>query len=361
MAMSTRLRVIDFGNVSALRSQTVFHGLAEGLRPGDDPILSFVSPETPYVCIGVHQEVTKEVEEDYCRANDLPIYRRRIGGGAVYLDHNQLFTHFIYPHDKVPAYAANLYPMFIEPVVRTYRELGVQAEYRPINDIQVAGRKIGGTGAASIGDATVMAGSFMFDFDTATMAECLKVPSEKFRDKLKSTLDDYMTTMKKELDTPPARHEVKHMFLKHCAECLNVVPEASEISAAEREEISAQEAVLTDPEWTYRVGRKFVDMGVKISADTHLTEAAHKSPGGLIRVHLLERNNAIADLGLSGDFTCLPPAGIGALAKTLIGTKLEESALTTAAEAGMKSLNLDMPGVPPADISSAILAAVHIS
>lgn len=167
-----RLRVIDFGNVSALRSQSVFHGLAEALRPGDDPILSFASPETPYVCVGVHQEIAKEVDEDYCCAAGLPIYRRRIGGGAVYLDHNQLFTHFICPQDKAPAYAANLYPMFIEPVVRTYRELGVQAEYRPINDIHVAGRKIGGTGAASFGESTVMAGSFMFDFDTATMAKC---------------------------------------------------------------------------------------------------------------------------------------------------------------------------------------------
>lgn len=98
-----RLRVIDFGNVSALSSLAVFHGLAEALRPGDDPILSFVSPETPFVCVGVHQEIAKEVDEDYCRANGLPIYRRRVGGGAVYLDHNQLFTHFIYPNDKVPA------------------------------------------------------------------------------------------------------------------------------------------------------------------------------------------------------------------------------------------------------------------
>ena len=354
-----RLRVIDFGNVPAIRSLAVFHGLAEALRPGDDPILSFVSPETPFVCVGVHQEIAKEVDEDYCRANDLPVYRRRVGGGAVFLDHNQLFTHFIYPNDKVPAYAANLYPMFIEPVVRTYRELGVQAEYRPINDIHVAGRKIGGTCAASIGEATVMAGSFMFDFDTATMAKCLKVPSEKFRDKLKATLDDYMTTMKKELDPPPARDEVKRLFLKHCADCLDVTPEADETTAAERDAIAAQETALTDPDWTYRVGHKFVDMGVKISADTHLTEAAHKAPGGLIRVQLLERDTAIADLALSGDFTCLPPTGIDALARALVGTKLEDPALTEAAEAGMKRLNLDMPGVPPAEIASAILAAVH--
>ena len=114
-----------------------------------------------------------------------------------------MFFHFMYPRAKAPEYAVNLYPMFIEPAVRTYRQLGVDAEYRPINDIQVAGRKIGGTGAASIGEATVMVGSFMFDFDTATMARCLKVPSEKFRDKLKTTLDDYMTTMAKELAEVP--------------------------------------------------------------------------------------------------------------------------------------------------------------
>ena len=45
--------------------------------------------------------------------------------------------------------------------------------------------QLGGTGAASIAEATVMVGSFMFDFDTQTMVHCLKVPSEKFRDKLR--------------------------------------------------------------------------------------------------------------------------------------------------------------------------------
>ena len=84
------------------------------------------------------------------------------------------------------------------------------------------GRKIGGTGAASIGEATVMVGSFMFDFDTATMARCLKVPSEKFRDKLKTTLDDYMTTMTRELSTLPSRDDVKARFLKHCEAVLGV-------------------------------------------------------------------------------------------------------------------------------------------
>ena len=143
-----RLRVIDFGFVSALRSQAVYHGLAETMTEDSDPVLSLVSPMEPYVCVGLHQDIAHEVNTDYCAAQGLPIYRRHVGGGAVYLDRNQLFTHFIYPHRKAPQFAANLYPLFIEPVVRTYREMGINAVYRPINDIQVDGRKIGGTGAA---------------------------------------------------------------------------------------------------------------------------------------------------------------------------------------------------------------------
>ncbi len=42
----------------------------------------------------------------------------------------------------------------------------------------------------------------------------------------------------------------------------------------------------------------------------------HKARGGLIRVHLLARDGKIAELMLSGDFTCLPPDGIDRLAET---------------------------------------------
>lgn len=354
-----RLRVLDFGTVSALRSQAVFHGLAYAMGESDDPLLCFSSPETPYVCVGMHQEIAKEVDEDFCKARDLPIYRRHIGGGAVYLDKNQLFTHFIYPHAKAPQLAANLYPMFIEPVVRTYKEIGIDAVYRPVNDIQVNGRKIGGTGAASIGEATVMAGSFMFDFDTETMAQCLKVPSEKFRDKLRASLNDYMTTITKELPEVPARDDVKRIFLRQCAEVLSVDVAEDGPTEAELKSIDAQEAAIQDPDWTYKEGRKFVEMGVKISADTHLTEAAHKAPGGLIRVHLLERESKVADLMLTGDFTCLPPEGIDVIAKGVVGTALEKGVLEAKIGAEIERTGVDLPGITAADLETAVLAAVH--
>lgn len=356
-----RLRVLDFGMVSPMRSQAVYHGIAETIRPDSDPVLSLASPISPYVCVGLHQEIAKEVDEKFCATKNLPVYRRHVGGGAVYLDENQLFTHFIYPKAKAPKLASELYAMFIEPVVRTYIGLGVNAVFRPANDIQVNGRKIGGTGAASIGEATVMVGSFMFDFDTATMARCLKVPSEKFRDKLKVTLDDYMTTMVKELDQVPTREDLKARFFTHCCEVLGVEifhdqPTGEEMAAIEQAEID-----LADPEWTDVQGRKFVEMGVKISANTHLTESAFKAPGGLIRVHLLGGEGKIRDLMISGDFTCLPPQGVELLAKGLAGCDLSESALGAAAAKIMQEKNIEIVGVSADDIATAIMAAVETS
>lgn len=352
-----RLRVLDFGLVPALRTQAIYHGIAHALKQGDDPVLTIVSPSNPYVCVGMHQEIGKEVDEDFCKSQGLPVIRRHVGGGAVYLDRNQMFFHFMFPREKAPQLAANLYPRFIEPVVRTYRELGVNAEYRPVNDIQVNGRKIGGTGAASIGEATVMVGSFMFDFDTATMAKCLKVPSEKFRDKLKSTLDDYMTTMTKEMAALPDRKDVLDRFLKHCADVLGVEPQFDQPTPAEIEAIAEQERELSDPEWTYRQGRKLNELGVKISAGRHLTESAHKARGGLIRTHLLSRDGHVEELMLSGDFTCLPEEGVDRLAAALHGAPLDQEKLAQAAARAMADLKLDMPGVTDADIATAVMAA----
>ena len=97
---------------------------------------------------------------------------------------------------------------------------------------------------------------------------------------------------------------------------------------------------------------------MKISAGTHLTESAHKARGGLIRAHLLARDGVIADLMLSGDFTCLP---VGRR-RPPRGAPDRHAARRGRADrcrgAAMGGLALDMPGVEPADIAAAVMAAV---
>ncbi|MEJ2059057.1 MAG: lipoate--protein ligase [Gammaproteobacteria bacterium] len=359
MSDQMNLRVIDFGTQPDIRSQAIYHGIARQLGSDDDPVLTLVNPANPYVCVGRHQSVELEVDEDFCRANGLAVIRREVGGGAVYLDHNQLFFHFIYPRRLVPALVERMFPIFIEPVVNTYRRFGVEAVLRPINDIHVKGRKIGGTGAAHIDDASVAVGSFMFDFDFDMMAQCLRVPSEKFRDKLRQGLGDYITTMRRELGQPPSREAVIGAFLEQVARDLAVNIVASEPTGAELERIAEQERALTDPEWTYSVGRRLIEKGIKLAAGTHLTLHDHKAPGGLIRVQLLSRDGYIRDLDLTGDFTCLPDSAIPALVRALHGVRLERAALMEAIEAVYARTLMQTPGVTSADFAEAILAAEH--
>src|SRR5512144_1868055 len=149
------IRVLDFGFVPPIASQAIYHGLADALAAEDAPVVTLCSPTDPYICVGALQDGRVEIDEAYCRSRGLPVLRREIGGGAVYLDRNHLFYHFIFPRHRASAASLDLFPWFIEPVLRTYRGLGIAARYRPINDIHVDGRKIGGTAAARIREAVV--------------------------------------------------------------------------------------------------------------------------------------------------------------------------------------------------------------
>ena len=223
-----KIRLLNLGTVTPLRSQTCYHAAAEALVEGAPDTIIMVSPASPYVCVGYHQDLDREVDLAYCQSRGWPVYRREVGGGAVYLDSGQVFIQWIFQPSSLPAAVEDRFRMYIEPIVRTYRALGIAAEFRPINDIQVKGKKIGGTGAAAIGRAEVLVGSLMFDFDKAAMARVLKVASEKMRDKIHQSLEQYMTTMGEELGLIPERDTVIGIYLSACAEVLGaeIVPGA---------------------------------------------------------------------------------------------------------------------------------------
>ena len=94
----------------------------------------------------------------------------------------------------------------------------IPIRFNVVNDIQVDGRKIGGTGAATVGESMIVAGSLMFDFNYELMVRVLRVPSEKFRDKMYSTMKEYLTTINRQLgDDAPSREEGIRILI----ECFN--------------------------------------------------------------------------------------------------------------------------------------------
>jgi len=170
----------------------------------------------------------------------------------VYLDQHQVFTQWIFPRELVPLRLEERFAWYVRPLVETYHHWGIEATWRPINDVHVRGRKIGGTGAASIGEAEILVGSLMLDFDTRQMARVLKVASEKMRDKVFESLEEYMTTMHRELGTFPDRDAVVETYLECCAAALGAEIEFGTLTSEEEAMTAELDERFASEEWLYQ-------------------------------------------------------------------------------------------------------------
>jgi len=196
------MNLYDLGQVPWLESQLIYHAFP---RLGMEGLI-LLAPAEPYVCIGYHQDAEQEVDLDYCREQGIPVFRREVGGGAVYLDGQQLFYQLVIHKDNplAPRDKAEFYRQLLAPVVETYRGLGVEVHYKPVNDIVTGeGRKISGNGAADIGAYAILVGNLIIDFDYETMVRVLRVPDVKFRDKVFKSLRENLTTLHRELEQVP--------------------------------------------------------------------------------------------------------------------------------------------------------------
>ncbi len=350
------IRLIDAGSVPAVRSQTVYHAAARAMGSTTDDTIIVVSPSEPYVCIGYHQDPEQEIELAHCEERRLPVIRREVGGGAVYLDADQVFLQWVFHEGSLPSALEGQFELYARPLVETYRAFGIAAQLRPVNDIHVAGKKIGGTGAAQIGPARVLVGSLMFDFDKRTMAEVLKVPSEKMRDKVFASLEGYMTTMRELLPQVPAREDVVAVYLERCEEALGreIVPGAWTLEE-EAEALRLDERFL-EREWL-ELGGRVRTSAVKIHEDVRVVEGVLKAPGGLIRVTAALHDHLIEDLTLSGDFTLLPASGLLELEEAVRGSALDRDRLAAALEATYRRVGIRSPGLEPAHLADAIVRA----
>ena len=76
------MKLHRLGTVPWQDSQLLYHSLPRVGREG----VILCSPATTYVCIGYFQDVEQEVDVEFCRQQNIPVFRREVGGGATYLD-----------------------------------------------------------------------------------------------------------------------------------------------------------------------------------------------------------------------------------------------------------------------------------
>ncbi len=346
--------MLDLGSVSFLRSQTIYHSVAYCTTEVSPGTIVVLTPREPYVSIGFHQLLEKEIDTDYCQKKGIPIIRREVGGGTVFLDKDQLFFQCVFPREKAPLRVDHLYEFFLQPAVNTYRSLGVDAYYRPVNDIQVDEKKISGTGAGRVGDASVVVGNIIFDFNYGEMSRVLHLSSERFRDKVHDSMQLYVTTLRRELDHVPDREGIKEILIEEFEELLGARLERGDLTPDEQRMLAKLDKKFTDPKWLYEKGGKVNDW-VKISTDVFVAECNYETPGGRIRIILRRKNDTIDDIVISGDFNFQPKEELQHLEDQLAGQSLEAGLLLGAIESFYSEKGIQSPGVSPEDLVRAIL------
>jgi len=350
--------LFDLGKLPGQQSMLAFHALA---RMGIEALV-IVSPKNPLASIGYFQDAAQEVDLKYCRESRIPFMRREVGGGATYLDENQIFYQLIWKKDnpKFPRAIDEIYPWFSQAPVETYRAFGIEAEFRVVNDIITrGGKKIAGEGGGNIGDCMVFVGGILLDFDYRAMSKILKVPDEKFRGKVYKTMEENLTTMKRELGMIPSREEViavlKEKFEQRVGKT-TPAPLNSEIL----EKMGQIETWMTSDEFLLKKTPR-IPIGVKIREGVEVVYGLHKARGGLIRTAEAISEERIEDITISGDFTFFPKEQLVGLEESLEKVSLEEEQITESVEAYYEEKEIESPGVESSDIAQTILNPIKPS
>ena len=348
------MKLLNLNDLPGQQSMLIFHALA---RIGFEGLV-LVSPRTPLVSIGYFQDAEKEIDIDYCKKAGIPITRREVGGGATFLDKNQIFYQLIWRKDNpcFPQRVEDIFSYLSQPVCDTYRDFGINAHFRPGNDIVTKEeRKIAGEGGGDIGKSMVFVGGILMDFDYQTMSKILKVPDEKFRDKIYKSMEENLTTMKEEIGIIPERAEIVQSLINNYEKITGKLKPVL-LTQATFDKMREIEKLFNSDNFLYKKTPR-IPKGVKIREGIEIQYSKYKARGGLIRTAQEVKNNVIEAIHLSGDFQFFPKSKLVGIEDDLKHVKKKERTLISKIEDFYDEQEIESPGVEPEDITNAIIEA----
>lgn len=264
-------RFVDVGLLDPALFHATYAGVAAALKGDDAPVVMW-GRARPHISIGRSQDRNAEL----ARELDVPVVARPLGGGAVWVDESQYCFVLIAPLKCAPARPALWFEWGLAPAVETYQCFGLPVERRE-QDLWLLGRKIAGSGAATIGRCAVLASSFLFRFPLERFARCIASPLQRnikqalpeFQQGLIAALEQAMTDWGRH-QTPPGATELRNVFRRAVARTLGWQPADSVLSNAE---VAAREDALAElAEPVQESGRRLVANGIKLNAATFFTE-----------------------------------------------------------------------------------------
>ena len=303
--MATHFRLIDTG-IRDGRENVAFDQATIDLRASnriEDTVRFLGFP--PTVLVGRHQVLSQEVDLAYCTENGIGTARRITGGGAIYFDEGQLGWALTFNRNALGVNSLEAITAKIcEAAALGLSSLGINANYRPRNDIEVDGRKISGTGGFFDGDVLFYQGTVLVDLDPEKMVAALRVPASKLGKRGLESAANRVVTLTELLGSGvPKLAEIKLALVTAFAERLEL-----DISPTD---ITADEETTTKEIFDTEVGtEEFVHEIDNRSVNENPYVGHSNGPGGSITSYVRldgKRQNQIRDVLFTGDFFVTPP------------------------------------------------------
>ncbi|OPX61393.1 MAG: Lipoate-protein ligase A subunit 1 [Methanomassiliicoccales archaeon PtaB.Bin134] len=179
-------RLVDSDLVSPERSAAIDEAILLARDRGSVPdTLHLYRRDRPMVSLGYFERTSTCLDKEAMERLGVRAVRRASGGSAIYTDPGQLIYSVIMDRRYVPEDPLTTFRMLCQGLVLGLEELGVRAEYKPVNDILVDGRKISGSAQMRRGSVVLQHGTLLVSVDYDRMFAVLR-SSKRVRESLVS-------------------------------------------------------------------------------------------------------------------------------------------------------------------------------
>jgi len=215
--MVEKWRLLDTGLHDAFYNMALDEAIATARSKNRVPnTLRFFRWEPSAVSIGYFQSMEEEVDIAACNDRGIDYIRRRTGGGAVYHDRDGELTYSFLineNHRLISRDFQKTYETLCSGLILGLKLLEIPAEFKPINDIIVEGKKISGNAQTRGMNVVHQHGTILREVDPALMFTILKVPNEKIRDKMIKSAEERVTSINRFLKRKVGFDELKEALI----------------------------------------------------------------------------------------------------------------------------------------------------
>jgi len=177
----------------------------------------------PAIIIGRFQSVSNEVNVEMCEHLNIDIVRRITGGGAMFIEPLGAITYSLYVSESLikdfTSYES--YEFFDHWVLKALNSIGIDAFYKPINDITSKNGKIGGAAQTRKSEYVLHHSTLAYSMNIDIMKRVLRISAEKIKDKGIQSASKRVSPLS--LETSLSRESIISILINYLTTNYNVV------------------------------------------------------------------------------------------------------------------------------------------